>query len=459
MNNLEYLKLILDKQRAFYSLNATKDIVFRREQLEKLRTVIIEHEKDIVKALNEDLGKSEFESYSTEIGIVLSEISYALNNLENWTRVQKVKTPMANFKSKSYIYPEPYGNVLILSPWNYPFQLSLVPLVGAIAAGNTAIIKPSSSSINTSKILEKIINENFPEEFIHIIYLESKGARNVLDEKFDYIFYTGSPAMGRTVMEKAAINLTPITLELGGKSPCIVDKEGDLDLFAKRIVWGKLLNSGQTCVAPDYIYVHQDVKEEFIQYLIKYIREFYGQDIENNEEYVRIINERHFNRLINLIEEDKVVFGGHSNLEKLYIEPTIMDKVNWDSPIMGEEIFGPIFPILEYESIVEVIEEIRKRPKPLALYVFSTNKKIVDKVINTLSFGGGCINDTIMHLSNPNMPFGGVGNSGMGAYHGKYSFDTFTHYKSISEKSLSPDIEMRYPPYKGNLRWIKRFLK
>ena len=456
---MEYLKLILDKQRAFFDLNSTKDISFRKEQLEKLKNVIIEHEEDIMKALNEDLGKSKFEAYSTEIGIVLSELSYALKYIENWTKVKKVKTPMANFKSKSYICPEPYGNVLILAPWNYPFQLSIVPLIGAIAAGNTVLIKPSSTSINTSKILEKIINENFPEEFIHVIYLESKGAKKVLDEKFDYIFYTGSPSMGKIAMQKAAENLTPITLELGGKSPCIVDKEGDLDLFAKRIVWGKFLNVGQTCVAPDYLYVHKDIKEEFIQYLIKYIRQFYGKDIENNEEYGKIINEKHFNRLINLIEEDKVVFGGDSNLEKLYISPTIMDDITWDSPVMKEEIFGPICPILEYESIVEVIEEIKKRPNPLALYIFSTNDKIVDKVINSISFGGGCINDTIMHLSNPNMPFGGIGDSGMGTYHGKYSFDTFTHYKSISEKSLSPDIEMRYPPSKGNLKWAKRFLK
>lgn len=456
---MEYIKLILNKQRAFFNLNSTKDISFRKEQLKKLNKVIVDHEKDIINALNKDLGKSEFESYSTEIGMVLSEISYALKHIDNWTKVEKVKTPMTNFKSKSYIYPEPYGNVLIISPWNYPFQLTLLPLVGAVAAGNTAIIKPSSSSIHTSKIMEKIINENFPEEFIHVLDAKSKESRKVLDEKFDYIFYTGSPSVGKMVMKKAAENLTPITLELGGKSPCIVDKEGDLELFAKRITWGKLLNSGQTCVAPDYLYVHKDIKEEFIKYLIKYIEEFYGKDMENNEDYVRIINEKHFNRLNNLIDRDKVIYGGNSDLEKLYIEPTIMDNVNWNDKVMAEEIFGPIFPILEYDSIVKVIEEIKKRPRPLALYIFSTNEKIIDKVINNISFGGGCINDTIMHLTNPNMPFGGIGNSGMGSYHGKYSFDTFTHYKSISNKSLSPDIEMRYPPYKGNLKWVKRFMK
>ena len=437
---MNYIKLILDKQRDFFNLNSTKDINFRKKQLEKLKEIINENEKDIMVALKEDLGKSEFESYSTEIGMVLSEISYALENIHNWAKVEKIKTPITNFKSKSYIYPEPYGNVLIMSPWNYPFQLTLFPLVGAIAAGNTAIIKPASSSIHTSKIMEKIINENFPEEFIHVLNAESKESRKVLDEKFDYIFYTGSPAVGKMVMQKAAENLTPITLELGGKSPCIIDKEGDLELFAN-------------------LYVHKDVKEEFIEYLIKYIEEFYGKNIEDNKDYVRIINEKHFNRLIDLMEEDKIIYGGDSNLEKLYISPTIMDNINWNDKVMEDEIFGPIIPILEYDSIVEVIEEIKKRPKPLALYIFSTNEKIIDKVINSISFGGGCINDTIMHLTNSNMPFGGVGNSGMGHYHGKYSFDTFTHYKSISDKSLSPDIETRYPPYKGNLRWVKRFMK
>mgnify|MGYP000973128569 FL=1 len=456
---MEYIKLILDKQRDFFNLNSTKDINFRVKQLEKLKDLINQHTKDILKALNQDLGKSEFEAYSTEVGMVLSEISYALENIQNWTKVKKVKTPMANFKSKSYIYPEPYGNVLIISPWNYPFQLTFLPLIGAIAGGNTAIIKPSSSSIYTSKIMAKIINENFPEEFIHVLNVESEDSRKVLDEKFDYIFYTGSPNVGKLIMRKASENLTPITLELGGKSPCIVDKEGDIELFAKRIIWGKLLNSGQTCVAPDYIYVHKDIKEEFIGYLIKYIEEFYGENIEDNGDYVRIINEKHFNRLIGLIDENKLVYGGEANLEKLYISPTIMDNINWDDKVMEEEIFGPIIPILEYESIVEVIEEIKKRPRPLALYAFSTNEKIVEKIVNSISFGGGCINDTIMHLTNPNMPFGGVGDSGMGHYHGKYSFDTFTHYKSISDKSLSPDVEMRYPPYKGNLKWVKRIMK
>lgn len=459
MVNKEYIDLIVDKQRTFFNLNSTKDVSFRVEQLNKLKDVILEYENMIMDSLYKDLGKSQFESYSTEIGIVLSEISYALDNIGNWTKVKKVKTPITNFKSKSYIYPEPYGNVFIISPWNYPFQLTMAPLIGAIAAGNTVLIKPSSSSIHTSKVMEKMINENFPEELIHLVNVDSNSANYILNKKFDYIFYTGSVSIGKLIMKKAAEHLTPVTLELGGKSPCIVDKEGDIDIFAKRIVWGKLLNAGQTCVAPDYVYVHRDIKSEFIEKLIYYIEEFYGNDIKNNDEYARIINERHFNRLSSLMDNDKVVYGGDSDIDDLYISPTIMNNITWDDPIMEDEIFGPILPILEYESIVEVIEDIKMRPRPLALYVFSTNSKVVDKIINSLSFGGGCVNDTIMHLTNPHMPFGGVGNSGIGAYHGKYSFDTFTHYKSISNKSLSPDIDTRYPPYKGKLKWVRKLLK
>ncbi len=459
MDNREYIDLIVNKQKAFFNLNSTKDIYFRIEQLDKLKNIILEYEDLIIDSLYKDLGKSPFESYSTEIGMVLSEISHAQKNIKNWSKVKKVKTPITNFKAKSYIYPEPYGNVLIISPWNYPLQLTLAPLLGAIAAGNTALIKPSSSSLHTSNTIEKMINENFPEEFIHVINMDSKSADYLLDKKFDYIFYTGSVSVGKLIMGKASKHLTPITLELGGKSPCIVDKEGDIDIFAKRIVWGKFLNAGQTCVAPDYVYVHKDIKDKLIENIVKYIEYFYGKNIKDNDEYPRIINKKQFNRLISLIDENKLIYGGDSDLESLYISPTIMDNITWDDPVMEDEIFGPILPLLEYESIVQVIEEIKKRPRPLALYVFSTNPKVVTKVINSLSFGGGCINDTVMHLANPHMPFGGIGNSGMGAYHGEYSFHTFTHYKSILDKSLSPDVDTRYPPYKGKLKWVKKFMK
>lgn len=459
MDNREYIDLIVNKQKAFFNLNSTKDIYFRIEQLDKLKNIILEYEDLIIDSLYKDLGKSPFESYSTEIGMVLSEISHAQKNIKNWSKVKKVKTPLTNFKAKSYIYPEPYGNVLIISPWNYPLQLTLAPLLGAIAAGNTALIKPSSSSLHTSNTIEKMINENFPEEFIHVINMDSKSADYLLDKKFDYIFYTGSVSVGKLIMGKASKHLTPITLELGGKSPCIVDKEGNIDIFAKRIVWGKFLNAGQTCVAPDYVYVHKDIKDKLIENIVKYIEYFYGKNIKDNDEYPRIINKKQFNRLISLIDENKLIYGGDSDLESLYISPTIMDNITWDDPVMEDEIFGPILPLLEYESIVQVIEEIKKRPRPLALYVFSTNPKVVTKVINSLSFGGGCINDTVMHLANPHMPFGGIGNSGMGAYHGEYSFHTFTHYKSILDKSLSPDVDTRYPPYKGKLKWVKKFMK
>lgn len=459
MDNREYIDLIVNKQKAFFNLNSTKDIYFRIEQLDKLKNIILEYEDLIIDSLYKDLGKSPFESYSTEIGMVLSEISHAQKNIKNWSKVKKVKTPLTNFKAKSYIYPEPYGNVLIISPWNYPLQLTLAPLLGAIAAGNTALIKPSSSSLHTSNTIEKMINENFPEEFIHVINMDSKSADYLLDKKFDYIFYTGSVSVGKLIMEKASKHLTPITLELGGKSPCIVDKEGNIDIFAKRIVWGKFLNAGQTCVAPDYVYVHKDIKDKLIENIVKYIEYFYGKNIKDNDEYPRIINKKQFNRLISLIDENKLIYGGDSDLESLYISPTIMDNITWDDPVMEDEIFGPILPLLEYESIVQVIEEIKKRPRPLALYVFSTNPKVVTKVINSLSFGGGCINDTVMHLANPHLPFGGIGDSGMGAYHGEYSFHTFTHYKSILDKSLSPDVDTRYPPYKGKLKWVKKFMK
>lgn len=459
MDNREYIDLIVNKQKAFFNLNSTKDIYFRIEQLDKLKNIILEYEDLIIDSLYKDLGKSPFESYSTEIGMVLSEISHAQKNIKNWSKVKKVKTPLTNFKAKSYIYPEPYGNVLIISPWNYPLQLTLAPLLGAIAAGNTALIKPSSSSLHTSNTIEKMINENFPEEFIHVINMDSKSADYLLDKKFDYIFYTGSVSVGKLIMGKASKHLTPITLELGGKSPCIVDKEGNIDIFAKRIVWGKFLNAGQTCVAPDYVYVHKDIKDKLIEKIVKYIEYFYGKNIKDNDEYPRIINKKQFNRLISLIDENKLIYGGDSDLESLYISPTIMDNITWDDPVMEDEIFGPILPLLEYESIVQVIEEIKKRPRPLALYVFSTNPKVVTKVINSLSFGGGCINDTVMHLANPHLPFGGIGDSGMGAYHGEYSFHTFTHYKSILDKSLSPDVDTRYPPYKGKLKWVKKFMK
>lgn len=452
-----YNKDTLKKQKEFFKSGKTKDIKFRIENLNKLKKNIEKNEQYIMEALKKDLGKSNFESYSTELGIVLSEISFITKHLKKWAKPKKVKTPITNFKSSSYIYPEPYGNTLILSPWNYPFQLSIVPLIGSIAAGNTVILKPSSTSYYTSKIIEKIINENFDTGYIHVITGER--GKKLLDENFDYIFYTGSVPVGKIVMEKASKYLTPVTLELGGKSPCIVDGKANLNLSAKRIVWGKFLNSGQTCVAPDYMFIHKNVKNEMINNIIYYIKTFYGVNPLYSEEYTKIINERQFNRLIKLLDNNKIIYGGDYDKDSLYISPTLMDNVNWDDPIMGEEIFGPILPILEYEELNEVIDIVNSHPKPLALYFFSNDKENAEKIINGISFGGGCINDTIMHLSSPYLPFGGVGTSGMGSYHGKKSFDTFTHYKSILEKSNIIDPNFRYPPYGSKLNIVKKFLK
>ncbi|MBU5439912.1 aldehyde dehydrogenase [Tissierella sp. MSJ-40] len=453
------IDLILKKQKDFFNSNATKDLSFRINALNKLKKIIIKYEKPLLEALYKDLGKSEFEGYSTEVGIVLSEITHTLKYINKWAKPKKVPTQLTNFKSRSYIYPEPYGNILIMSPWNYPFQLSIAPLIGAISGGNTAIIKPSRFSKYTTSLMCEMLNDNFPQEFIYVIDGHETSSQEILERKFDYIFYTGSIPIGKIVMAKAAESLTPITLELGGKSPCIVDKEGDIDLFAKRIIWGKFLNAGQTCVAPDYVYVHKDVKDNLINRMIKYIDEFYGKNTSTNKEYPKIINEKQFNRLIKLLEKNKVIYGGNYNIEKLHIDPTIMDEVTWEDPVMDDEIFGPILPIMTYNNLDKVIEEIKEKPRPLALYVFSSNKSITDKIIGSISFGGGCINDTIMHLSSPYMPFGGVGYSGMGGYHGKYSFDTFTHYKSILNKSIKFDLPIRYAPFEGKLSLVKKFLK
>lgn len=456
---MDYIDDILTEQRKFFSTGKTKNINFRINTLQNLKELILSYEKEIEEALYIDLNKSKFEAYSTEIGIVLYELTHILDNIKSWSKPKKVKTPVTNFKATSYIYPEPYGNTLIMAPWNYPFQLCYAPLLGSISAGNTAIIKPSEFAPNSAKLFEEMINNNFPKGYIHIINGDIEISRALLEQRYDYIFYTGSISVGQIVMTKAARYLTPITLELGGKSPCIVDKEGKLDLYAKRIIWGKLLNAGQTCVAPDYLLIHKSIKEDFIKRLIKYIEKFYGNNPVNNDEYVRIINEKHFNRLVGLLRESNIIYGGQYNLEKLYISPTLLSPVSWDDPIMKEEIFGPILPIIEYETLDEIIENVNNRPKPLALYFFSSNKEKIEKVIGNISFGGGAINDTIMHLTNPHLPFGGVGPSGMGSYHGKKSFDTFTHYKSILKKSDLIDPNFRYPPYKGKLKTVKKLLK
>ncbi|KEI80474.1 aldehyde dehydrogenase [Clostridium botulinum] len=456
---MENIRNILEKQKSFFDKGYTKDINFRIEALKKLKHNIKINENNIFKALNIDLNKSEFETFITEICIVYDEINGAIKNIKKWSKPKKVKTPITNFLASSYIYNEPYGVALIMSPWNYPFQLIMAPLVGAISAGNCVLLKPSELAIETEKIIVKIIKDTFSDEYIGVITGGIEESTALLKEKFDYIFYTGGINVGKIVMRAAAEHLTPITLELGGKSPCIVDKDANIDLAARRIAWGKFLNAGQTCVAPDYLVVHRNIKEKLISSIENYIIEFFGENSFESEDYPRIINERHFKRLEGYLKEGKIVSGGNTDINNLYIEPTIIEGINFENRIMEEEIFGPIFPVIEFEYIDKVIDIVKNNPKPLALYYFSENKEKQEFIIKNISFGGGCINDTIMHLSTSTLPFGGVGSSGIGGYHGRASFDTFSHKKSILKKSNLIDIKIRYAPFKGKINLAKRLFK
>ncbi len=454
------IKELINKQRKFYSSNISKDLKFRIQNLKLLKSIIIKYEKEIQEALRLDLGKSETEAYMTEIGMVLDEIKYNIKHLAKWAKKKYVSTPLSQFPARSYRIPEPRGLVLIISPWNYPFLLSIQPLIGAIAAGNCVIIKPSEYSVNTSKLLKKILTEIYSEAYVTVVLGEKEVAQELLKEKFDYIFYTGSTKIGKIVMEAAAKNLTPVTLELGGKSPCIVDEKCNVELAAKRIAYGKILNSGQTCVAPDYVFVHQNVKEQFLNCLIKYLKNFLGENALNNSDYPKIINEMQFNRIISLIDKEHVIYGGGYNRNILKIEPTILTIKDMTSKVMQEEIFGPILPIIGYNNLDYIINYININPKPLALYLFTNNKKIEKRILKEVSYGGGCINDTIIHLANKRLGFGGVGNSGIGEYHGKFSFDTFSHYKSIIKKSNHIDLPVRYHPYsKVKEKLIRMFMK
>lgn len=454
------IKELINKQKKFYSSNISKDLKFRIQNLKLLRSIIIKYEKEIQEALRLDLGKSETEAYMTEIGMVLDEIKYNIKHLAKWAKKKYVSTPLSQFPARSYRIPEPRGLVLIISPWNYPFLLSIQPLIGAIAAGNCVIIKPSEYSVNTSKLLKKILTEIYSEAYVTVVLGEKEVAQELLKEKFDYIFYTGSTKIGKIVMEAAAKNLTPVTLELGGKSPCIVDEKCNVELAAKRIAYGKILNSGQTCVAPDYVFVHQNVKEQFLNCLIKYLNNFLGENALNNSDYPKIINEMQFNRIISLIDKEHVIYGGGYNRNILKIEPTILTIKDMTSKVMQEEIFGPILPIIGYNNLDYIINYININPKPLALYLFTNNKKIEKRILKEVSYGGGCINDTIIHLANKRLGFGGVGNSGIGEYHGKFSFDTFSHYKSIIKKSNHIDLPVRYHPYsKMKEKLIRIFMK
>lgn len=451
---------IVSAQRRFFATGKTLPVDYRIDALKRLRQYLIDNEAEIAKAVKADLGKSAAESYMCETGLVISEISFMLKHVRAYSREKRVLTPLAQFASRSFVKPMPYGVTLIMSPWNYPLLLTLSPLANALAAGNTAIVKPSAYSPNTSNIIKKIIENVFEPQYVAVITGGREENAYLLDEKFDYIFFTGGKTVGKMVLEKAAPHLTPVTLELGGKSPCIVDKTANLKLAAKRIVFGKYLNCGQTCVAPDYILCEASVKEEFIKCVIAEVKAQYGTDALNNKDYGKIVNRKHFERILGLIDKAKVVCGGKGDAGTLKIEPTVMNNVTFDDAVMKEEIFGPIMPVLTFDGIEEAINIVNSHEKPLALYIFSSDKKNIKAVTGKCAFGGGCINDTIIHLATSRMGFGGVGESGMGAYHGKVGFDTFSHHKSIVDKKTWLDLPMRYQPYKKlNISLIKMFLK
>lgn len=439
---------ILEKQKDFFKSGKTLDINFRIEYLKKLKTAIKNNKNEILEALHKDLGKSETEAYMCEVGLALDEISYMLKNIKKFAKEKVVPTPITNFHSKSIIKLVPRGNVLIISPWNYPFLLTIEPLVDAISAGNTVILKPSAYSPATSDIVSKIISEVFSEDYVAVVKGGREENKQLLSYKYDYIFFTGSQNVGKEVLRSASEHLTPVSLELGGKSPCIVDKTANISLSAKRIVFGKFLNCGQTCVAPDYILCEESIKDKLVTELKKEITKQFGNNPLENKTYGKIINEKHFNRIKNLINFDKIIVGGKTNSDSLKIEPTVLDNVTWDDEVMKEEIFGPILPILTFKMISEVVETVENHPHPLALYVFSKNKKNINEITEHCRYGGGCINDVVVHLATPEMPFGGVGESGMGSYHGKFGFETFSHRKSTLDKKLWLDLPMRYQPYK-----------
>lgn len=445
------IEALVEKQRAFYRTGVTIPVSWRIRQLKKLYAGIQKYEKEINEALKLDLGKSAYEGFMSEVGMVLSEISYMIRHTGKFSRRKTVHTPLAQFASHSYKQAVPYGNTLIMSPWNYPFLLTMDPLADAIAAGNTVILKPSAYSPATSEIVARIVEECFEPSYVTVVTGGRAENTALLDQKFDFVFFTGSQAVGKEVLRHTAEHLTPAVLELGGKSPCIVDKSANLRLAAKRIVFGKFLNCGQTCVAPDYILCDSSVKDAFVEEVKKQIRKQFGQEPLSNPDYGKIINEKHFQRLCGLIDPKKVVLGGKSDSASLRIEPTVMDGVTDKDAVMGEEIFGPIMPILTFDSFDRVLEELKGKDKPLACYLFSGDKNHIRRVTTELSYGGGCINDTIIHLATSEMGFGGVGESGMGSYHGKEGFDAFSHTKSIVDKKTWMDLPMRYQPYKSKL--------
>jgi aldehyde dehydrogenase (NAD+) len=449
---------VVNQQRQFFNTGKTKDIAFRIEQLKRLRQAILDNESAISEALKSDLGKPDFEIFVTEIGACLEEIKYILKHIKSWTKPKKVATSFIQFPASAKIYAEPLGVVLIIGAWNYPFQLNILPLLGAIAAGNCAVLKPSEIATHTSHLLAEMLPKYFDPSYIAVVEGGKETTQQLLEEKFDHIFFTGGTQVGKIVMSAAAKHLTPVTLELGGKSPCIVDADTHLDYTARRIVWGKFINAGQTCLAPDYLLVDKKVKNDLLEQIKQCIQKFYGTNPSTNPDYCRIISQNHFNRLSQLLNEGEIIIGGDTNPTGRYIAPTVIDNVGWDAPVMQEEIFGPILPVLEYTDLSEAIAQVNARPKPLAVYVFSNNKQYQERVLQETSSGGACINDTILHCGCPELPFGGVGDSGMGSYHGKASFETFSHHKSVLNRSFLVDLKLRYAPYQGKLKLLKRLL-
>ena len=456
----EQVLKILDEHKKYFETGKTKNIDFRIRQLIKLKQAIKANEELIIEAMHQDLRKSRHEAFTTEIGVLYVSLELVIKNLKKWAKPKKVPTPLIFFGAKSFIHHEPYGTVLIIGPFNYPMNLVIEPLIGAISAGNCAVIKPSEMTPNVSKIIAKIIIESFEEDYIRVIEGDKEVTSLLIKAPFDYIFFTGSVSVGKIVMEAAARNLIPVTLELGGKSPCIVDETANIDLAAQKIAWGKFSNAGQTCVAPDYVIVHKLVKTQLINSLKKCLERFYGVNPKESADFGRIINTRHTERIRQLIDKDKVVIGGNFDIEARYISPTVLDHVDWGDKVMEDEIFGPVLPVLEFENLETVITHINSKPKPLSLYLFTQNKAVEERIINDISFGGGCINDTFIHLGNPYLPFGGVGASGIGSYHGKRNFETFSHEKSILKRSINLNIDIMYPPYgERKLKLIRRFLK
>ena len=451
---------LIEKQRKRFNSGETLGINFRRAQLKKFLDALRKNEKLLIEAAWKDLHKSEFETYATELGLVYGEIKTAIRKVGKWAKPKRVATNLPNLPGGSYIHPEPYGNALIIGAWNYPYLLTLEPVVSAMAAGNTIILKPSERTPGCSAALSKVLNEAFEPEYFRVVEGGIPETQALLKEKFDYIFFTGSTRVGKIIYKAAAENLTPVTLELGGKSPCIVDWDANLKLAAKRITWGKFINAGQVCIAPDYLLVHKDVKDKLLAYLKKYIIQFFGDDPQKSPDFVRIVNQSNFERLAALIERDKIYFGGQTDKNDLYISPTILNNISWDERVMEDEIFGPILPVLTFDDFLDTVELLKEKPKPLALYYFGANRGKQKLITRELSFGGGAINDVVMHITNTRLPFGGVGKSGIGNYHGKHGFDTFSHHKSVLRQTTLFDVPLKYPPYRdGILKIVKKVLE